>query len=384
MPRLLSIAHSYVVGMNRSILEAMARAGGGRWQVVGVTPSSYHADYRWMRADPADPNSSYDLESVPIWFSKSPHLFVYGGRVRELVRAGFDVIHVWEEPYVLAAAQIAAWTPSSSALVFSSFQNIAKEYPPPFRQLQSFAVHRSSGVIAWGETVLEALATREPFKDRPMQVITPGVDLERFAPRPEIRASAREELGWHDPLPVVGYLGRFVEEKGLDLLLRALERVRHPWRALFLGGGALEPRLQAWAHEYPGRVRILTTVRHEDVPRYLNAMDVLVAPSQTRPNWREQFGRMIVEAFATGVAVIGSTSGEIPKTIGDAGIVVDENDLEGWAGAIETLVADEKVRTRYARKGVERARERFALETIAMKHLQFFESLVPVQTQRTG
>jgi glycosyltransferase involved in cell wall biosynthesis len=375
MPRLLSISHSYVVGMNRSILDAIAREGAGNWEVVGVTPSSYHADYRWMRADPPDAAAPYRLESIPLTFSRSPHAFVYGAGIRRILRAGFDVVHVWEEPYVLAAAQIAAWTPSSSALVFASFQNIAKKYPPPFRQLQGYAVRRSRGIIAWGETVFEALHSRAPFNERPMRVITPGVDLVRFSPRPGDRASAREELGWDDRVPVVGFVGRFVEEKGLGLLLRALDRVQSPWRALFLGGGPMEERLHAWARPKDDRIRILNTVRHEDVPRYLNAMDVLAAPSQTRPNWREQFGRMIVEGFASGVAVIGSSSGEIPRTIGAAGMVVDERDVDGWASAIEKLVSDEDLRSEYARRGLDRARERFALPTIARKHLDFFGSV---------
>jgi glycosyltransferase involved in cell wall biosynthesis len=196
--------------------------------------------------------------------------------------------------------------------------------------------------------------------------------------------SVHTELGWHDGVPVVGFLGRFVEEKGLTLLLRALEGVCHPWRALFVGGGPLEPRLREWGRDHEGAVRILTTVRHQDVPRYLNAIDLLVAPSQTRPNWREQFGRMIVEAFATGVAVIGSSSGELPRTIGDAGLVVDEQDLDAWTRAIEMLISDADLRARYARSGLVRARERFALPTIARKHLELFERLAPIPTLRAG
>ena len=236
-------------------------------------------------------------------------------------------------------------------------------------------MHRSRGIIAWGETAFEALSSRAPFKARPMRVITPGVDLDLFAPRLAERISAREELGWDNGLPIVGFLGRFVEEKGLKLLLEALDRVRSPWRALFIGRGPLEVSLQAWARAYPSRIRILTSIRHEDVPRYLNAMDVLVAPSQTRSNWREQFGRMIVEAFATGVAVIGSSSGEIPRTIGDAGVIVDEKDLDGWSRAIDRLLSDEKLRSYYARKGLKRVCERFALSRIARQHLEFFETM---------
>ncbi len=78
---------------------------------------------------------------------------------------------------------------------------------------------------------------------------------------------------------------------------------------------------------HPGRVRVLTGVAHDDVPEHLNAMDLLCAPSQTTTRWREQFGRMLIEAMACGVPVVASRSGEIPHVVGDAGLVVDEADV---------------------------------------------------------
>ena len=93
--------------------------------------------------------------------------------------------------------------------------------------------------------------------------------------------------------------------------------------------------MQEWAagKGWSNRVKV-KLAKHSEVPRYLGCMDLLVAPSQTMKNWREQFGRMIIEAFACGVPVIGSDSGEIPFVIGDAGLVVAETDVAGWAQAI--------------------------------------------------
>jgi glycosyltransferase involved in cell wall biosynthesis len=65
-------------------------------------------------------------------------------------------------------------------------------------------------------------------------------------------------------------------------------------------------------------VRIVK-VAHDEVPAYLNAMDLLCAPSLTTPSWREQLGRMVVEALACGVPVISSDSGELPFVVADAG-----------------------------------------------------------------
>ena len=69
----------------------------------------------------------------------------------------------------------------------------------------------------------------------------------------------------------------------------------------------------------------------------MRRFDVLVGPSLTTPRWKEQFGRMLVEAMACGVPVIGSDSGEIPHVIGDAGIVVPEGDRVALCAAIARL-----------------------------------------------
>ncbi len=109
-----------------------------------------------------------------------------------------------------------------------------------------------------------------------------GVDVERFRPDPAARQAVRQSLGWDETgPPVVGYLGRFVPEKGVPLLMRVLQQMDRPWRALFVGGGPLEPELRRWAGAFGDRVRICNNVAHDGVPAHLNAMDLLCAPSQT-------------------------------------------------------------------------------------------------------
>jgi glycosyltransferase involved in cell wall biosynthesis len=75
----------------------------------------------------------------------------------------------------------------------------------------------------------------------------------------------------------------------------------------------------------------------EAVPRLMNALDVLVLPSRTTPTWKEQFGRVIIEAHACGVPVIGSDSGAIPEVIGPAGLTFPEGNIAALADSIMTL-----------------------------------------------
>jgi glycosyltransferase involved in cell wall biosynthesis len=236
-------------------------------------------------------------------------------------------------------------------------------------------MHRADGWIAFGHTVEETLAGRPGYRDRPHAVIPPGVDVARFRPDAEERRVQRELFRWEYGPPVIGYLGRFTPAKGLRVLMAALERTRNPWRALFVGGGEMEDELSAWAGRAPHPARVATGAPHDAVPGILAVMDILVAPSLTTPRWREQFGRMLIEAMACGVAVIASDSGEIPHVLGDAGAVVPEGDADALGVAIDRWLADPRARAEAARRGLERARTEFALPIVARRHLQFFEKL---------
>jgi glycosyltransferase involved in cell wall biosynthesis len=104
-------------------------------------------------------------------------------------------------------------------------------------------------------------------------------------------------------------------------------------------------------------------------------MDMLVAPSLTTSSWREQLGRMLIEAFACGVPVVGSDSGEIPHVIEQAGAVVPEGDEVAWAEALSALLESPSRRAELATRGLERSR-RFAWPAVASEHLEFFDKIL--------
>jgi len=318
------------------------------------------------------------VEVVRVRWPERIHCMTYGAGMGALLRERWDMIHCWEEPYTAAGAQVAFLAGSNVPLVFYTFQNLTKRYPPPFAQLEKYAIGKSAGWIAAGKEVEKTLLqSRAGYRARPHRVLSLGVDMNAFRKDPAARARVRQKLGWGQAgPPVAGFLGRLVPEKGLRLLTRALDAVETPWRALFIGSGPEESFLKQWAGGRGDQVRIVTDVRHGEVPAYLNAFDILCAPSQTTRHWREQFGRMLIEAFASGVAVIGSDSGEIPHVIGDAGVVVGEQDEGGWTRAMASLLESPMRRDQLAAKGMERAREQFAWPVIARKHMEFFAELM--------
>jgi glycosyltransferase involved in cell wall biosynthesis len=379
--KILSIGHSYSIGVNRRLINEMSRIGAGKWEVQAIAPTKVKNDFRQFefRLEPTD---ICHISAVPVYFDTPIHLMTYDWRIADILNSDWDIVHCWQEPYLVSGAQIAYLTPKTAKLVYYSPQNIEKHYPPPFGWMERYAIDRMDGLIGVGATATEMWQQKlgKKLHNKAVTTIPHGVDTDLFHSNPSGRAKVHTLCNWqNDNSPIVGYLGKLTPEKGLSLMMQILDRLASlgtPWRALIVGKGPMLGELEQWAKNYPDRVRIFSDVSHDAVPDYLNAMDLLLAPSQTRPNWCEQLGRMTIEAMACGVPVIASDSGEIPLVVGDAGIIVAEDDLEAWVAAIGQAIDSPTLRSKLVAAGTERVRTKFTWEIVAQQKLDFFESLL--------
>src|SRR5207253_952384 len=105
--------------------------------------------------------------------------------------------------------------PRDARFVVATFQNIAKRYPWPFGRFERVAMTRADGWIAYGQTIQDTVGGRPGYAGKPSRVIPPGVDVAGFRADPIARGRTLDRLGWGPADRVVGYLGRFVPEKGL-------------------------------------------------------------------------------------------------------------------------------------------------------------------------
>ena len=353
----------------------MSIAGGGKWEVTAAAPTFFRGDLQPITTEPFDGEQA-SLELLRAYFTRMPHMFFYGTRLRELLADNWDIVHCWEEPYVMAGGQVALWTPKYSRLVFWTGQTRVKYYPPPFAQIEKYSFNRSAGWLSRGQLGIDAMVARG-HGDKPCEAIGLGVDLEVFHRKQEAGISIIRQLGWQErDAPIVGFTGRFVEEKGIGTLMTALDRIATPWRAIFLGAGPMRESIEQWASRHDDRVRIVAPVSHAQVPDYLNAFDVLCAPSRTTLGWREIFGRMVIEAFACQVPVIASDSGELPNVVADAGRIAGEDDVDAWTRMLTELLESPGLRAELAARGFERVNQHFTWRAIAAKHLRFFERLL--------
>jgi len=380
--RVLTIGHSYVVRLNRNVAAALARRPGV--ELTLAAPSFFHADQGPMALERGE-GEPFELEPLRARFSRRIHVFTYApADLERVIRPGrFDVVHAWEEPYIAAGWQIGRRAARAGIpFVFRTAQSLVKRYPPPFSWFERATVARAAGRVAGGELVFRAMVEKG-FPEARGEVITLGVGLDAFRPlAPEAIAAARRKLGLEPP--IVGFLGRLVPQKGLRLLMRALEEVPPPWSLLLLGQGPMQGEIQGWARArgLESRVKVLS-VRHDAVPELLGAVDVLAAPSQTTPRWKEQFGRMLIEAFACKVAVLASDSGEIPFVCGDGGRVLPEHDAAAWTAALAELLHDPAARARLAEAGYRRCRERYASEAVGARLHDFLARAAGRTPERT-
>jgi glycosyltransferase involved in cell wall biosynthesis len=359
-----------VVAQNRRLAHELARQGAGEWDVTAAAPARLPGDLRSIELEPIL-DEACGLVPLDVHFGSYPHFRTYGG-LRALLDREWDLVHCWEEPYVLAAAQIASHTKAGTRFVPATFQNIAKRYPIPIAMLERRVMDRADGWVAFGRTIYDTQHERPGYTGKPARILNPGVDVDVFRPDPVARERTRHGLGWTPEDIVAGFTGRFVVEKGIETLLDAFVHSTSHWKLLFVGDGVLAPKIESLRLAYPSRIRIVRAVAHDAVPTYLRAMDILCAPSQTTARWQEQFGRMLIEAMACGVPVVAAASGEIPYVVQDTGCLVPADDVAAWIEAIDRLAVNPSIRAELTA----RARTEFSWGTVARRHLEFFDEVL--------
>ncbi len=203
-----------------------------------------------------------------------------------------------------------------------------------------------------------AMAIRHPRTT----TVAVGVDSDRFRPGLDPRA-VRARYGL-DGAGVILTVGRLVDRKGHDVVLRALGTVRQavgPVRYLIAGSGPREPRLRALARDLgvADAVVFAGRVPDEELPSLYAACDVFVMPSRALPerDGIEGFGIVFLEAGACGKPVVGGRSGGCADAVlhGVTGVLVDPEDPQAVAGALIRLLRDRDGAARMGQAGRRRA-----------------------------
>jgi glycosyltransferase involved in cell wall biosynthesis len=364
--RILILSKAMIVGTYQRKAEELAALPGVELTVavppswkepgVGVTPLERRH------------TAGYRLQVLPIRLNGHFHLHFYPGlrRLVELVRP--DILHIDEESFNLATFQAMQIGMAAGArCCFYNYANIDRRYPPPFGWFERYNFQHATAAIAANHEAADIL--RRHGYEGALHILPQfGVDPELFHPR-------------ETPLPDqpfrIGYFGRLVESKGILDLLEAFARLPERAHLTLIGSGELEERIAATVERLGivHRVERRPMVPSVEVAAEMRALHTFVLPSRTTPRWKEQFGRVLVEAMASGVPPIGSDSGEIPHVIGDGGLIFRERDVEDLAAKLRLLIEQPELRRRLAEHGRRRVLAHYTQRALAEAYYEVYREM---------
>lgn len=358
--KILLIGHQFQVP-SEGQAKACALSRYNDLDVRVLAPERYReAETRWRYPQlPWEPTYGFTVASVRnAWCGAAKwYLQWYPKLANVLLELKPDIVDLWEEPWSLLAAQTARLCSRllpDAVLIGETEQNVSKTLPPPFEWFRRYSLSRVDFLIGRNQESLRVAYSKG--LNAPSKVVGNGVDIELF--RRQDRPACRKALGLEGF--VVGYAGRLVKEKGIETLLEAVTKLEGKAVLCLCGDGEMKAKLRG-----EPAVQWIGTLSREELPQFYGALDVLVLPSQTTPSWKEQFGRVIVEAQACGVPVVGSNSGAIPEVIGDAGLVFPEKKADALSNHLETLRCNPELHANLALKGARRAGGLYSWQAIA-------------------
>jgi glycosyltransferase involved in cell wall biosynthesis len=370
--RVLFISHAYVVGVNQGKLQAIAETG--KVEVGLLAPSNWKA-LEWNRLIPVEhPFQSIKIYEAPVLFSGRGGAHLYSPWQMWQILKDFnpDIVQVEEEVFSLCTFEVAIWAQlHQKPFVVFGWENMERQLPLLRQKTCQFVLDTASAIIPGNEDGAKIM--RQWGYSGLLEVMPQiGVDNFLFSP-PSVK---RAISGFN-----IGFLGRLVPSKGIDVLLTAVSQLRKKGincQLTICGSGTSEADLRQEAKNLGIQDCVLWrgVVRHEQAPQEVSQMDVLVLPSRTMSSWKEQFGHVLIEAMAMGVPVVGSSSGEIPNVIGRSDLVFQEENAQELANILERLASELNWRKEIGQYGIHRVHQQYSHQRIAERLVNLWHSIL--------
>ncbi len=339
---------------------AVAAAVPDRWIPAGFSheQKTSWGDDGGVRTVPIPIRGSTSPSADPVWHATSLRRLLSDFRP--------DIVQIEEEP----------WTRGAAALA-----RAAKRLNLPYVVLARESLPLSNGVLsklrrnrtlsgAVGIVGVNESAVRLGIRDHPALP-------HRTAPQVGVPLPLNTQRSSHVGLSI-GFVGRLIPEKGLDLLFRACVKLVGRWNITVVGTGPAQEELEGLAERLgiAGRVTWLGALPRTAVEEVWPRFDCLVMPSRTTPRWIEITPRAALDAMAHGVAVVSSSAGALPETIGEAGIIVPEEDVPALAVVLQRLHDTPGECARLGAAGRRRVMDEYTDAAVADKTLRFWREVL--------
>jgi glycosyltransferase involved in cell wall biosynthesis len=339
---------------------AVAAAVPDRWSPLGLgaEQQTVWGDDGGVRTVPIAVKGSTAPDADPTWSRSALRRFLTDFKP--------ELIQIEEEPWTRAAATAASLARRLRVpyLVLTR-ESLAANHGALGRVRRSRVLGHARGLLAVNELAAKLVSRQHPSLAREVMPQL-GVALPLQNNRPG-------QIGL-----TIGFFGRLIPEKGLDLLFRACVKLIGRWSITVVGTGPAQEELEGLAERLgiAGRVTWLGALPRQRVDAVWPTLDCVVLPSRTAPRWVEGAPRAAMEAMAHGVAVVASAAGALPEIVGRAGVVVTEEDVVAIAEALQRLHDDPGERERLAAAGRQRVMSEYTDAAIAGKTLKFWRASI--------
>jgi len=309
---------------NRGIYQRMARDG---WDVRIYVQADHHVAL--------EPDTAGIVVTPLARYGTKSRFFIYQKLNQVLQEFGPDQVLLDLEPDSLLACQLGHWcSRNHKSFYVQTCENqsiwattVCLSWPARCvttlirRLLLCYTIPRINHVFpisADGHRLLESFGCGGKNTRIPL-----GVDIDTFCPDEPSRKQLRQAWKVTDETIIVAYFGRLVQGKGVHLLLQALiQLAAQPWMLVVDdfetdGSDYINEIDSLLKHPVFGGRLIRIHAKHVDIPRYMNAVDIVVVPSIRHGAFYEQYGRVVPESLACGAEVITSDSGSLPEVGGD-------------------------------------------------------------------
>ena len=292
--RVLWIWHAAVVAEYQKPVDALGRCED--LDMALLVPRRWPERAGQMVRAEGPVSDTYQLIRASTLFTGFYYVYLFPSLLYHLLRYRPHIIYCYNEAHTLLAACCLLarriFLPKSRVLLYAA-QNIKKRYPFPFRLFEGYCFRRADSILACGTRVAETLRSKGYRGD--LRVVPLPTDVRAFSPDARLRDETRQKLGLPPDATVIGYVGKLVGEKGLRTLWQAFVDVAREHEEVHLalaGGGPLKDELKeaALASGLSSRLHMLGVIHNDDLPAYMNALDVFVLPSETRPTGESSSG----------------------------------------------------------------------------------------------
>jgi len=245
------------------------------------------------------------------------------------------------------------------------------------RSITDLFIRKSMNIVKNADTIICVSESTKGdllrFMDvdpRKVRVIYYGVDHELFKPRDKLEA--RRRLGLPLDRPIILNVGSEEPRKNIPILLRSFKELLNSVpNALLVRVGERTVQMEKFIRGLDLSNRVLyRRASPDEVALYYNAADLLCFPS-----YYEGFGNPPLEAMASGLPVIAGNRTSIPEVVGDAGILLDPFDVNGFAYWMYEVLRDEDLRNRLSEAGYKRSLK-FSWEKCARETLEVYREVL--------